>query len=97
MILGLHSQVTALRSQLEKPIKSMKTTQGLNCKIDEEASSQGRRNADYLDDLDQRSLLGNIAINIQDPELKKKIGILDTGDYNCFNLNLLVTEVNQHQ
>ena len=52
-------------------------------------------NADHLDDLEQKSLLGKIAINIQDPELKKKIGILETGDYNNFNYDLLVTEVNQ--
>ena len=57
-------------------------TQGLNCKIGEEASSAGRRNADYLDDLDQHSLMSKISINVQDPDLKKKIGILDTVDYN---------------
>ena len=93
MIVGFHPQVTALGVQLEKLIKSMKTTQGLNCKI-EDASSQGRRNEDHLDELDQRSLMGKISINVQDPELKKKIGILESGDYNNFNLNLLVTEVN---
>ena len=38
--------------------------------------------------------MGKITINVQDPELKKNIGILETGDYNSFNLNLLVTQVN---
>ena len=38
--------------------------------------------------------MGKISINVQDPELKKKIGILDTGDYNQFNQDLLITEVN---
>ena len=39
--------------------------------------------------------MGKIAINIQDPELKKRIGILDTGDYSNFNVDLLVSEVNK--
>lgn len=49
-----------------------------------------------MDDLDQHSLLGKISINVQDPELKKRIGILETADYNAFNLHLLVDEVNHH-
>ena len=68
-----------------KLIKSRNNAQGLNCKI-----------GDYLDNLDQRSLMVKTAINVQDPDLKKKIDILETGDYNSFNLNMLVTEVNIH-
>ena len=94
VIKGLCTQVKNMGEQFEKLVKSIKTAQGLNCKIGEEASSSGRRNADYLDDLDQRSLMGKIAISVQDPELKKRIGILETGDYNAFNIDLLVTEVN---
>ena len=69
-------------AQLKNLVKCLKTAQGISCKIGEEANSQTKRNADYLDDLDQKSLMGKIAINMQDPELKKRIGILDTGDYN---------------
>ena len=70
MIAGIHSQVGALGGQLEKLIKSLKNSQRLNCKIGEEARSQGRSYMDYLDDLDQRSLMGKIAINVQDPEFR---------------------------
>ena len=73
----------------------MNTAQGLNCKIGETASNQGRINADYLNDLDQQSLQGKISISIQDPELKKHVGIFDTGDYNAFNLQMLSNEVNR--
>ena len=38
--------------------------------------------------------MGKIAINVQDPDLKKRIGILDTGDYNAFDVDLLIHEVN---
>ena len=96
MMQGLHTQITALGVQFEKLVKSIKTTQGLNCSIGEEAKTSSRRNADHLDDLEQKSLLGKIAINIQDQDLKKRIGILETGDYNSFNHHLLVTEVNNH-
>merc|ERR1712059_109326 len=92
--MGLHAQISAMGNQLEALVKSLKTSQGINCSLGEEANSQSKRNADYLDDLDQRSLMGKIAINIQDPEMKKRIGILETGDYNSFNVDLLVTEVN---
>ena len=95
-IKGLYTQVKIMSEQMEKLVKSMKTMQGLNCKIGEDASNAGRQNADYLDNLDQTSLMGKIAINVQDPELKKKIGILETGDYSQFNVDLLVTEVNLH-
>ena len=94
MILGLHTQISAMGSQLEVLVKSLKTSQGINCSLGEEANSLSKRNADYLDDLDQRSLMGKIAINVQDPEMKKRIGILETGDYNSFDLQLLVHEVN---
>ena len=94
MIQGLHTQITAMGVQLENLVKSLKTTQGISCNIGKKANSQTKINADYLDDLDQRSLMGKIAINIQDLELNKRIGILDTGDYNCFDLHLLVNEVN---
>ena len=69
MIQGLHTQVKALGEQLEKLIKSMKDAQGLNFKIGEEASSTGRRKADYWDDLDQHSLMGKISITFRDPDL----------------------------
>ena len=95
MMLSLHEQLSALGEQFTKLVASLKTTQGITCSKGEEAKVQSRRNADQIDDLDQRSLLGKIAINIQDPELKKKIGILDTGDYASFNYDLLVTEVNK--
>ena len=94
VIKGLCEQVKFMGEQMEKLVKSMKTAQGLNCYVGEEAKNSGRQNADYLDDLDQRSLLGKIAISIQDPELKKRIGILDTGDYNAFDVDLLIHEVN---
>ena len=58
VIKGLCTQVKCMGKQLEKLVKSMKTAQGLNCKIGEEASTSGRRNADYLDDLDQKCLMG---------------------------------------
>ena len=95
MMMSLHTQITALGAQFSKLIKSLKTTQGITCSNGEEAKTQSRRNADHLDDLEQKSLIGKIAINIQDPELKKKIGILETGDYNSFNYDLLVSEVNK--
>ena len=94
MFNGLHTQVTALGKQFEKLIDSLKTSQGITCNFGEEASTKSRRNADHLDDLEQKSLQGKIAINIQDQELKKRIGILETGDYSSFNHALLVTEVN---
>ena len=95
MMLSLHLQLTALGEQFSKLVSSLKTSQGITCTKGEEAKVESRRNADLLDDLDQRSLLGKIAINIQDPELKKKIGILETGDYASFNYDMLVTEVNK--
>ena len=90
MIQGLDSQITAMGNQLENLVKSLKTTQGMSCKICEDAKSQSKTNADYLDDLDQRSLMGKIAITVQDPDLRRRIGILETGDYNSFDLQLLV-------
>ena len=96
MMLSLHSQLTNLGIQFTKLICSLKTTQGITCSKGEEAKIQSRKNADHIDDLEQKSLLGKIAINIQDPEMKKKIGILETGDYTNFNYDLLVTEVNKH-
>ena len=95
MMISLHEQISALSVQFTKLVKSIKTTQGITCNHGEEANVRSRRNADLIDDLDQRSLLGKISINIQDPELKKKIGLLDTGDYSNFDYNLLVTEVNK--
>ena len=95
MILSLHSQLMALGEQFAKLIFSLKTSQGITCSHGESASTQSRRNMDHLDDLEQKSLLGKIAINVMDPELKKRIGILETGDYNDFNYDLLVTEVNK--
>ena len=95
MFHGLHSQITAMGKQFEKLVKNLKTAQGINCKHGEDAKFQTKRNADHLDDLEQRSLMGKIAINIQDPDLKKRIGILETGDYNSFNHDLLVTEVSK--
>ena len=95
MMMSLHEQLSAMGQQFAKLVQSIKTTQGITCSHGEEANGRSRRNADLVDDLDQRSLLGKISINIQDPELKKKIGILDTGDYSSFNYNLLVTEVNK--
>ena len=62
-----------MSEQINKIVKILKTAQGLNCKIGDKASNQGRINADYLDDLDQCSLAGKIAINIQDPDLKRWI------------------------
>ena len=94
MITGLHPQITAMGTQLEALVKSLKTSQGINCSLGEEANTQSKRNYDYLDDLDQRSLMGKIAINVQDQDMKKRIGILETGDYNSFDLQLLVHEVN---
>ena len=96
VIKGLCTQVKIMGEQMEKLVKSIKTTQGLNSIIGEEASNAGRQNAENLDDLGQRSLMGKIAINVQDPEIKKKIGILETDDYSQFNVDLLVTEVNLH-
>ena len=86
MMMSLHAQLTALGAQFTKLVSSLKTSQGITCSNGEEAKNQSRRNSDHLDDLEQKSLLGKIAINIQDPELKKKIGILETGDYTNFNL-----------
>ena len=60
MIKGLCAQVKFMGEQMEKLVKSMKTAQGLNCNISEEASTTSRRNADYLDDQDQRSLMGKL-------------------------------------
>ena len=95
MMISLHEQLSALGEQFTKLVQSIKTTQGITCSHGEEAKVKSRMNADLIDDLDQRSLLGKISINIQDPELKKRIGILDTGDYASFNYDLLVTEVNK--
>ena len=95
MFLSLHAQLTALGLQFTKLISSLKTTQGITCANGEEAKTKSRRKADHLDDLEQKSLLGKIAINIQDPEMKKRIGILESGDYSQFNYDLLVTEVNK--
>ena len=80
MFQGIHTQVTALGKQFEKLITSLKTSQGISCNFGEEASTQARKNADHIDDLEQKSLQGKIAINIQDPEMKKRIGILESGD-----------------
>ena len=95
MITGLHTQITAMGTQLQELVKSLKSAQGVTCSHGGEAKSQSRQNYDYLDDLDQRSLLGKIAINVQDPDMKKRIGILETGDYNSFDFRLLITEVNR--
>ena len=95
MITGLHTQITAMGTQLQELVKSLKTAQGITCSHGGEAKDQSRRNYDYIDDLDQRSLMGKISINVQDPEMKRRIGIMDTGDYNSFDLRLLVTEVNE--
>ena len=43
----------------------------------------------YLDDLEQRSLLGSISINIQDPILKARVGVKKDGDYNNIDVNVL--------
>ena len=94
MIMGLHTQITAMGNQLQELVKSLKSAQGITCSHGGEAKSQAKQNYDYIDDLDQRSLMGKIAINVQDPELKKRIGILESGDYNSFDLQLLVREVN---
>ena len=94
MFMNLHSQLTTLGAQFTKLICSLKNTQGITCANGEEAKTKTRMNADHIDDLEQKSLLGKIAINIQDPEMKK-IGILETGDYSVFNYDLLVTEVNK--
>ena len=86
MITGLHAQITAMSAQLQELVKSLKNAQGITCTHGEEAKFQSKRNYDYMDDLDQRSLMGKIAINIQDQDMKKRIGILETGDYNSFDL-----------
>ena len=54
MLQGLLTQISAMASQLEKLLTSLKNAQGISCNFGEDAKSQGRRNADYLDDLDKK-------------------------------------------
>ena len=43
---------------------------------------KNRQNEDYRDDLDQRSLLGTVHINIVDEEIRKVVGIRDKTEFH---------------
>ena len=93
MVNGLSKQVGALGKVVKLLINSIKDSKVLSCGLGENADTLSRINADYLDDVDQKTLVGKLAINIQDPALKLAIGIKEISDYNDVNVPVLLKAI----
>ena len=90
----------AIVTQLASLSTHMKTMQSLllqakttSCEHSEDTINWVKHNSDHMDDLEQRSLVGNITINIHDNQLKAQVGVKEETDYNDINVRVLVEAI----
>ena len=86
-------QVSSLSKNLATVTAVLTTTRAALCDKTEGTSMISRRNIDYMDGLDKRSLIGSVTISIQDHKLKEKMGIKGDTDYNNINVEDLTQAV----
>ena len=92
----------AIITQLSSLSTHMKTMQSLlvqakvsSCEHTEDTINWVKHNSDLLDDLEQRSLVGNITINIHDNLLKTQVGVKEDNDYNDINVLALAESISK--
>ena len=85
------TQISCLSAHMKTMSSLLVQAKATSCEHSEDTVNWVKHNFDQIDDLDQRSLLGSISINVQDPKLKAQVGVKDDTDYNNINV-LALTE-----
>ena len=87
------TQVASLSSHTNTISSLLAQAKAASCEHSEDTLQWARHNSDQLEDLEQRSLIGSITINIQDSKLKAAVGIKHDADYNDIDVKALADAI----